>query len=114
MHSGIHPLVDSVFGHCDDCPEFSDVRYCGPCPSGEHSASSWKIRGQLERTLKIASDVYHQDGRQRHIQDSLARNRGKAVPNRRVTSVMDGVSYLQEIHISNAKFKLQNRVEGAK
>jgi len=31
-----------------------------------------------------------------------------------VTSVVDGVSYLQELHTSNAKFILQNRVEGAK
>ena len=31
-----------------------------------------------------------------------------------VTSVVDGVSYLQELHTSNAKFILQNRIEGSK
>jgi hypothetical protein len=31
-----------------------------------------------------------------------------------VTSVVDGVSYLQELHTSNAKFILQNGIEGAK
>jgi hypothetical protein len=31
-----------------------------------------------------------------------------------VTSVVDGVSYLQELHTSNAKFILQNEIEGPK
>ena len=31
-----------------------------------------------------------------------------------VTSVVDGVSHLQEIHTGNAKFILQNRVKGSK
>lgn len=31
-----------------------------------------------------------------------------------VTSVVDGVSYLQELHTSNATFILQNRIERAK
>lgn len=31
-----------------------------------------------------------------------------------VTSVVDGVSYLQELHTSNAKFILQNGTEGSK
>jgi hypothetical protein len=31
-----------------------------------------------------------------------------------VTSVVDGVSYLQELHTSNAKFILQNEIEGSK
>jgi hypothetical protein len=31
-----------------------------------------------------------------------------------VTTVVDGVSYLQEIHTSNAKFILQNEIEGSK
>ncbi len=31
-----------------------------------------------------------------------------------VTSVVDGVSYLQELHTSNARFILQNRIEGSK
>jgi hypothetical protein len=31
-----------------------------------------------------------------------------------VTSVVDGVSYLQELHTSNAKFVLQNGIEGSK
>jgi hypothetical protein len=31
-----------------------------------------------------------------------------------VTSVVNGVFYLQELHTSNAKFILQNRVEGSK
>ena len=31
-----------------------------------------------------------------------------------VTSVVHGVSYLQEIHTSNAKFILRNEIEGAK
>jgi hypothetical protein len=31
-----------------------------------------------------------------------------------VTSVVDGVSYLQELHTSNAKFILQNGLEGSK
>lgn len=31
-----------------------------------------------------------------------------------VTSVVDGVSYLQEFHTSNAKFILQSGLEGAK
>ena len=31
-----------------------------------------------------------------------------------VTSVVNGVSYLQELHTSNAKFILQNGIEGAK
>ena len=31
-----------------------------------------------------------------------------------VTSVVDGVSYLQELHTANATFVLQNRIERAK
>jgi hypothetical protein len=31
-----------------------------------------------------------------------------------VTSVVDGVSYLQELHPSNTRFTLQNGIEGAK
>jgi hypothetical protein len=31
-----------------------------------------------------------------------------------VTSVVDGVSYLQELHTSNAKFVLRNGIEGSK
>ena len=31
-----------------------------------------------------------------------------------VTTIVDGVSYLQELHTSNAKFILQNRIEGSK
>jgi hypothetical protein len=31
-----------------------------------------------------------------------------------VTSVVDGVSYLQEFHTSNARFILQNRIQGSK
>ena len=31
-----------------------------------------------------------------------------------VTSVVDGVSYLRELHTSNAKFILQNGIEGSK
>jgi phenolic acid decarboxylase len=31
-----------------------------------------------------------------------------------VTSVVDGVSYLQELHTSYAKFILQNKIEGFK
>ena len=31
-----------------------------------------------------------------------------------VTSVVNGVSYLQELHTSNAKFILQNGIKGAK
>ena len=31
-----------------------------------------------------------------------------------VTSVVDGVSYLQELYTSNAKFILQNGIEGSK
>ena len=31
-----------------------------------------------------------------------------------VTSVVDGVSYLRELHTSNAKFILENRIEGSK
>jgi hypothetical protein len=31
-----------------------------------------------------------------------------------VTSIVDGVQYLQELHTSNAKFILQNKIEGSK
>jgi hypothetical protein len=31
-----------------------------------------------------------------------------------ITSIVDGVSYLQELHTSNAKFMLQNGIEGSK
>ena len=31
-----------------------------------------------------------------------------------VTSVVDGISYLQELHTSNARFILQNGIEGSK
>jgi hypothetical protein len=56
------------------------------------------IRTEDEKTFKILARVIE----------------GKQDRTGVVTSVVDGVSYLQEIHTSNAKFILQNRIEGSK
>ena len=56
------------------------------------------IKTEDEKTFKIPSRVI--EGKQDRIGV--------------VTSVVDGVSYLQELHTSNAKFILQNGIEGSK
>ena len=56
------------------------------------------IKMEDERTFKILSRVI--EGKQDRIGV--------------VTSVVDGVSYLQELHTSYAKFILQNKIEGFK
>jgi len=56
------------------------------------------IKTEDEKTFKIPSRVIE----------------GKQDRTGVVTSVVDGVSYLQELHTSNAKFILQNGVEGSK
>jgi hypothetical protein len=56
------------------------------------------IKTEDEKTFKILSRVI--EGRQDRTGV--------------VTSVVDGVSYLQELHTSNAKFILQNGIEGSK
>ena len=56
------------------------------------------IKTEDEKTFKILSRVIE----------------GKQDRTGVVTSVVDGVSYLQELHTSNAKFILQNGVEGSK
>jgi hypothetical protein len=56
------------------------------------------IKTEDEKTFKILSSVIE----------------GKQDRTGVVTSVVNGVSYLQELHTSNAKFKLQNRIEGSK
>ena len=56
------------------------------------------IRTEDERTFKVLSRVI--EGKQDRIGV--------------ITSVVDGVSYLQELRTSNAKFILQNRIEGSK
>ena len=39
---------------------------------------------------------------------------GKQEPTGVITSVINGVTYLQELHIKNARFVIQNRTEGSK
>ena len=56
------------------------------------------IKTEDEKTFKILSRVI--EGKQDRIGV--------------VTSVVDGVSYLQELHTSNAKFIIQNGIEGPK
>ena len=56
------------------------------------------IRTEDAKTFKILSRVIE----------------GKQVRTGVVTSVVNGVFYLQELHTSNAKFILQNGVEGSK
>ena len=56
------------------------------------------IKTEDERTYKILSRVIE----------------GKQDRTGAVTSIVDGVSYLQELHTSNARFILQNRIEGTK
>ena len=56
------------------------------------------IKTEEQKTFKILSRVI--EGKQDRIGV--------------VTSVVDGVSYLQEIHTSNAKFILQHKIEGSK
>jgi hypothetical protein len=56
------------------------------------------IRTEDQKTFKILSRVIE----------------GKQDRTGVVTSVVDGVSHLQEIHTGNAKFILQNRVKGSK
>lgn len=56
------------------------------------------IKTEDEKTFKILSRVI--EGKQDRIGV--------------VTSVVDGVSYLQELHTSNAKFILQNGIERSK
>jgi hypothetical protein len=56
------------------------------------------IKTEDEKTFKILSRVIE----------------GKQDRTGAVTTIVDGVSYLQELHTSNAKFILQNRIEGSK
>ena len=56
------------------------------------------IKTEDEKTFKILSRVI--EGKQDRIGV--------------VTSIVDGVSYLRELHTSDAKFILQNRIEGTK
>jgi hypothetical protein len=56
------------------------------------------IRTEDEKTYRIPSRVIE----------------GKQDRTGVVTSVVNGVSYLQELHTSNAKFILQNGIEGSK
>jgi hypothetical protein len=56
------------------------------------------IKTEDEKTFKILSRVIE----------------GKQDRTGAVTSVVDGISYLQELHTSNAKFILQNRIERSK
>jgi hypothetical protein len=56
------------------------------------------IKTEDERTFKILARVIE----------------GKQDRTGVVTSVVDGVSYLQELHTSNARFILQNGIEGSK
>ena len=56
------------------------------------------IKTEEQKTFKILSHVIA----------------GKQDRTGAVTSVVDGVSYLQELHTSNAKFILQNGIEGPK
>ena len=56
------------------------------------------VKMEDERTFKILSRVI--EGKQDRIGV--------------VTSVVDGVSYLQELHTSDAKFILQNKIERSK
>jgi hypothetical protein len=56
------------------------------------------IKTEDEKTFKILSRVIE----------------GKQDRTGVVTSIVDGVPYLQELHTSNAKFILQNGVEGSK
>ena len=56
------------------------------------------IKTEDEKTFKILSRVIE----------------GKQDRTGVVTSVVDGVSYLRELHTSNAKFILQNGIEGFK
>ena len=62
------------------------------------SRATLTIKTEGEKTFKILSRVI--EGKQDRIGV--------------VTSVVDGVSYLQELHTSNAKFVLQNGIEGSK
>jgi hypothetical protein len=56
------------------------------------------IKAEDEKTFKVLARVVE----------------GKQDRSGVVTSVVDGVSYLQELHTGNAKFILQNGIEGAK
>ena len=56
------------------------------------------IKTEDEKTFKIPSRVIE----------------GKQDRTGVVTSVVDGVSYLRELHTSNARFILQNQIEGTK
>ncbi len=62
------------------------------------SRATLTIRTEDEKTYKILSRVI--EGKQDRIGV--------------VTSVVDGVSYLQELYTSNARFILQNGIEGSK
>jgi hypothetical protein len=56
------------------------------------------IKTEDEKTFKILSRVIEEK------QDRIGV----------VTSIVDGVSYLRELHTRDAKFILQNRIEGTK
>jgi hypothetical protein len=45
---------------------------------------------------------------------SARRVEGKQETTGVVTSVINGVTYLKELHINNARFVIQNRTEGTK
>jgi hypothetical protein len=71
-----------------------EVTWSTPSKSGV----TLTIKTENEKTFKIPSRVIE----------------GKQDRTGVVISVMDGVSYLQEIHTSNARFILENRIEGSK
>ena len=62
------------------------------------SRATLTIKTEDEKTFKILSRVIE----------------GKQDRTGAITSVVDGVLYLQELHTSNAKFILQNGIEGSK
>jgi|SRR5580692_493136 hypothetical protein len=62
------------------------------------SRATLTIKTENEKTFKILARVVE----------------GKQDRTGVVISVVDGVSYLQELHTSNAKFILQNGIEGSK
>jgi len=69
---------------------------------------TWSVRTKSRVTLTIKTE------NEKTFKIPACAIEGKQDRTGVITSVVDGISYLQELHISNAKFILQNEIVGSK
>jgi beta-phosphoglucomutase-like phosphatase (HAD superfamily) len=92
-------IVFDMDGVLIDCAELhADAKRIAFAHAPLKTRVTLTIKTEDEKTFKILSRVIE----------------GKQDRTGVVTSVVDGVLYLQEFHTSNAKFILQNGIEGSK